>query len=278
MKERFKQFVGNVINSFLRVLGNIVTVLIIITLLLGIGLGITVIKMNNNLITTNGEVNDFTLINIENKLAIANLIVTKDERVLINVESPGGSGQVMRKLITAIAESKVPVDTYVKDNAASAGALLFILGDHRYVNPNAVITFHGGHFGTYALTEATLKRAIDLLANGELERLMFLKNTGQLRASDVDIDTYKAVEVATAVAESCGLSGLLQTLDSMYTTLKISNELQVSTVYKVMVKSDPSITKEYVKSTIFKDFKLDATFTGQQLIDMGIAEEFKGEK
>ena len=233
---------------------------------------------NDNKIVTTGEINNITLFNVSNKIKLSNLIVTENERILIKIDSPGGSGKVMRQLVTLLESSEVPIDTYIDDNAASAGAILFMLGDNRYINPKATVTFHSAHFGSYALTEPTLKRAVDLIDEGKLENLMFLKQTGQLKASDVDLETYKAVEVASAVVESSGLSGLVQTLDSMYVTLKIANELQLETVYKAMNKLDSTVTRGYVKRTMFADFKLDVTFTGKQLIDMGLAQEFKGEK
>lgn len=234
--------------------------------------------MNDNTSKVNGEVNDFTGIILDRDLYLTNLIVTDNERLLITIDSPGGSGKTMKHIIKSIKASEVPVDTYVPDFAASAGAITFIMGEHRYVDKGAQILFHGAHLGTYALTEPTIQRAADLLESGELERLMFLKSTGQLKTSDVDIETFKAVEVASAFLEGSGLSGLQQVLLSTLEGIKAANKVQVQTVTDQLQKVDTRYTYEVVKKEFFGDFKVDVYFTGQQLIDMGIAEEYKHEK
>jgi hypothetical protein len=233
---------------------------------------------NDNKIDTVGEVNTFTLANIKYSLELAHVIVTDNERVLLTIDSPGGSGSTMRKIVEEISNSQIPIDTYVPDNAASAGAIMFILGDKRYVNKTSIITFHSAHYGSYALTENTLKIVIDLLDQGILEDLVFKLQSKTLTASDVDIKVYKALEIVSAIIQQCGLVGLNQTIRSMYETLVIANELQLNTVYSSLVKTNPSITKAEVKEKIFGNFNVDMIFTGQQLIDMGIAQEFKGEK
>lgn len=252
----------------LRVLHLLTTVGIIILCILAFN--------NDNKIDTVGAVNTFTLANIKYSLELAHVIITDKERVLLTIDSPGGSVATIRKIIGEINNSQIPIDTYVPDNAASAGAIMFILGEKRYVNKTSVITFHSAHDGSYALTENTLKIAIDLLDQGVLEDLVFKLQSKTLVASDVDIKVHKALEVVSAIIQQCGLVGLNQTLRSRYETLVIANDLQLDTVYKSLVKTNPSITKAEVKEKIFGNFDVDMIFTGQQLIDMGIAEEYKG--
>lgn len=246
-------------------------ILLILVLLIS-----TFIISNNNETTINGNVTGLTRLYIKKDLAIANFIVTDNERILLTIKTHGGSSESMKSIAKMIKASEVPVDTYVSEYASSAGAIAFILGDKRYVDKDAQIMFHGAHLGTYALTEVTLQRAADLLETGELEQLLFLRKTSAL--VDIDMKTYMALEVAVHFEQETGLSGLKQTILSTLQSMKASNKMQVQTVTDQLQKIDSRYTYDVVKEEFFANFEKDVYFSGQQLIDMGIAKEFKGEK
>jgi len=227
---------------------------------------------NDNVTEILGDVDQSTAEHLKADFDLFNYVVTKDERILLVIDSPGGSGKTMAQIESIVASSKVPVDTLVTSEAASAGAVSFILGEHRYVTPNARILFHGGHFGTYALTEITIENAVVQLEKGRLESIIKDLMTGKAPPADLTLEEIKAIEVAKVIMEGSGLNGLRQTLHTMLSMVKAGNAEMVQTVSDHLKKVDPKYTYTYVKKEIFADFKEDVVFTGQQLIDLGIAE------
>ena len=72
--------------------------------------------------------------------------------IRLKIHSYGGSVFSAFAAINYIIGSKCPVHTYVDGAAASAGTLMSVVGDKRYINENAYMLIHqlsGGHWGNY---------------------------------------------------------------------------------------------------------------------------------
>lgn len=70
--------------------------------------------------------------------------VEERKRILVMIDSPGGSVEVMAAIISAMKLSKTPVYTCVYCNAYSAAADILACGHKRYALPFTNIMFHAG--------------------------------------------------------------------------------------------------------------------------------------
>ena len=70
--------------------------------------------------------------------------IAKRKRILIMIDSPGGSVEVLASIIGAIKISKTPVYTCCYCTAYSAAADLLACGHKRFSLPMAAIMFHAG--------------------------------------------------------------------------------------------------------------------------------------
>lgn len=70
--------------------------------------------------------------------------VEERKRILIMIDSPGGSVEVLNSLIGAIKISKTPVWTCCYCSAYSAAADLLACGHKRFALPHTCIMFHAG--------------------------------------------------------------------------------------------------------------------------------------
>lgn len=245
----------------------IATAIITLTVLVGCA-------SNDNKTELLGDVTEYSYLHLKADFDLFTYFITPNERILITVDSPGGSGKTMSQIKNLIEKSPIPVDTYVPSEAASAGAITFILGEHKYVEPNARILFHGGHYGSYALTEVTLKNALFQLESGRIESVLRSMLLKQGIPADLTLDEIKAIEICQLLAQDSGINGLHQTLSTMYKFLVVSNAEMVQTVSDHLSKVDSKYTYTHVKTVFFADFKEDVVFSGQDLIDMGLAEKY----
>jgi len=71
--------------------------------------------------------------------------VEANDVLIISITSNGGEVEVLKNMAVTIFElkkKKVEVLTYVPEFAASAGFFLFLLGDHREMEPSAKVHYH----------------------------------------------------------------------------------------------------------------------------------------
>lgn len=82
------------------------------------------------------------------------VIPKKEKRIpnvrgLVIISSPGGRYEGVYMFINLIEYSRVPVDTYIPNQAKSAAALMFLAGENRIMNEDATIMFHPANRGVY---------------------------------------------------------------------------------------------------------------------------------
>lgn len=70
--------------------------------------------------------------------------IEERKRILVMIDSPGGSVEVMASIIGAMKISKTPIYTCVFCNAYSAAADILACGHKRYALPFTNIMFHAG--------------------------------------------------------------------------------------------------------------------------------------
>ena len=87
-----------------------------------------------------------------------NLPIENRKRILIMIDSPGGSVEVLGSIIGAIKISKTPVHTCCYCTAYSAAADLLTCGHKRYALPMTSMMFHAGSCG-YSGTQAQVDSA-----------------------------------------------------------------------------------------------------------------------
>ena len=84
--------------------------------------------------------------------------VEQRKRILIMIDSPGGSVEVLGSIIGAIKISKTPIYTCCYCTAYSAAADLLTCGHKRYALPMTSMMFHAGSCG-YSGTQAQVDSA-----------------------------------------------------------------------------------------------------------------------
>lgn len=87
-----------------------------------------------------------------------NIPVEQRKRILIMIDSPGGSVEVLGSIIGAIKISKTPIHTCCYCTAYSAAADLLTCGHKRYALPMTSMMFHAGSCG-YSGTQAQVDSA-----------------------------------------------------------------------------------------------------------------------
>lgn len=84
--------------------------------------------------------------------------IEERKRILIMIDSPGGSVEVLGSIIGAIKLSKTPIHTCCYCTAYSAAADLLTCGHKRYALPMTSMMFHAGSCG-YSGTQAQVDSA-----------------------------------------------------------------------------------------------------------------------
>lgn len=84
--------------------------------------------------------------------------VERRKRILIMIDSPGGSVEILASIIGAIKISKTPIHTCCYCTAYSAAADLLTCGHKRYALPMTSMMFHAGSCG-YSGTQAQVDSA-----------------------------------------------------------------------------------------------------------------------
>lgn len=221
-----------------------------------------IVKMDNpNVMTFKTEFYGLTTDQAAAHIKTANKSITSGERILIKLDSPGGSVFDGMALFDEMRHSKVPIDVYVPAFAASMGANLLMHADRRYVSPQAMILFHGAHAGTYQVSEGVLKEQLDILDSADFKKML---ETGAVPLGVSGMQAVQMKKLYETVAQS-NLTHVYMEMKSTYDMIKAINDTMVDYIAKKIGKSF-----EDVRHTLFNDMKSDAIFTGQQLMDMGL--------
>ena len=75
-------------------------------------------------------------------IKLLNILPKKPERILLDINSPGGKLWSLIHLLQTMKESKIPVDTHTSGLAASCGCLLLMAGRNRTATRSADIMSH----------------------------------------------------------------------------------------------------------------------------------------
>lgn len=220
------------------------------------------------------------------------------ERILIKITSPGGAVFEGKKLRIAM-KTGVPVDTYIGAFGASMAADTWAQGVRRYVEPDALVMFHGAHGGTYDSSQTILAKKLNILTSPEFLKFMEdSKNenvptnlggygphssrysgstTNELpkstpRAIDTvgskDLALYKDLKADVGIK---GYDVVLMELRSSLDIISGINNTMVESMNNIIESSEGKFTVEILKKILFDDFSRDVVLTGKQLFDMGIA-------
>lgn len=195
------------------------------------------------------------------------------EHVLL-IDSPGGSGSatlLIGQTIDQMKSNGTKIVTEVNSLAASAGALLFMQGDTRIIHKTAILLFHGGHYGGYGLTQATLGRAKAFIDSGKLDKYII---TGKIESVE---DVYALSTINTFVQDpGTGLAGVKHTINSAYNSLKLLNDEMVNQVVVQLNKlGKRTWTTAEVQKELFADFEEDVIITADKALELGIATEVR---
>lgn len=82
--------------------------------------------------------------------------------IQMHIASYGGSSSTLFALYNIIKSLKIPVVTIANSIVASAGTILFMLGEKRYVYPETIFLFHRGNYYQAEGNEFNLKNMIDV--------------------------------------------------------------------------------------------------------------------
>lgn len=90
----------------------------------------------------NGEINFDMAIAVVNQIQYLNSVDTTQPIILEITYSPGGAISAGNTIKDSIQLSKAPVYTYCCGLAASMAAIIFALGEKRYMYPSANLMYH----------------------------------------------------------------------------------------------------------------------------------------
>lgn len=201
---------------------------------------------------------------------LINTIDSSEEVLTITFGTAGGSGYATRSFELYLRNSGKTYNSYVSHSTASAGALLWIMGKHRSIEPDATILFHGAHLGTYSLTQTTTCKASTFLSTEKGQSIIIdaITNGPQttIQTNNLNFEDIKNLETSLKVIAMEGLAGVEQTMDTICTALTNANNNQVRVIAKYT-----GLPEYYIREFIYKNFEKDVYFTGKQLYNIGIA-------
>jgi ATP-dependent Clp protease, protease subunit len=89
-----------------------------------------------------GEVYQESMEILVAKLLKLDLDKNYEQPILLYINSPGGDLAAVMGVIEVISNMRLPVDTYGIGEICSAGLLLFLAGEHRYITPTTDVLSH----------------------------------------------------------------------------------------------------------------------------------------
>ncbi len=231
-------------------------------------------------------------------------------RVLIDINSPGGSVLAFYRLQNFLSTTKVKITTMVRSGhmAASAGALILMLGDERLVDSNARVLFHGVHTGQgpefmFIYNKLDVKILKTDLFKKIYTQLTKPESENELTVASMGSGLFSAREIYTKFInekiKSMGLTSQIDSLDPivrvhffelmMNALLKgygavLNNAHIEATTNDAIVRSNESTFSKYLTenpgktfSDIIRDlylnFKLEGFVSGFDMITKGYVSE-----
>jgi ATP-dependent protease ClpP protease subunit len=99
--------------------------------------------------------------------------------LFIDIDSPGGSVMAELQIANMIRQSDVYVVTYANGMAASAAAMILMLGDHRIASPHSLILTHYTSGGLDGGNKEDMRKALNSLTSfDEIEEYAIMIATG----------------------------------------------------------------------------------------------------
>ncbi len=234
---------------------------------------------NSNIINFSAQFSQDTVDSTINKIKSDTDNGTNNERVLLKLTSPGGEVFSGKKLRTEMTKKGMHVDTYVPAFAASMGADIFMQGERRYVEPDAIVLFHGAHAGTYAVSQPILQIKLDILQSQEfidaLNAPSYMSqdpsNPMQMYRSKLDAKHAAYMSELLQAVNSRGYEVVLMELQSIFDIISTINETMLLGFERAIKQSNGKLTMDILREKVFRNFTQDVVLTGQQLYDLGLA-------
>lgn len=202
-----------------------------------------------------GEVNPKTVSSTVD--AIRDLVELGADHVLLELNSPGGSVVDGKQLQYTMRDLK-NVDVYIPGGmAASMAAEILMVAKNRFVEVDSEIMFHGASIG--GLRQPDMAVVVRIL-NGE-----------EVKQDNPDINYNKAIAFSAMMIIEMGRPAALKMANKLLSELTEINEAGVVNTHKALVDAGVEMTVDQVREKFYGNFFKDTYFTGQELVDMGLA-------
>ena len=249
--------------------------------------GFKEVDSKENVITLKSDYNQQSMEEMIQKLREANEDKGEDERILLEVYSPGGSVFAGRRMFAEL-ENGLPVDTYVSSFAASMGANTFLKGENRYMAPDALILFHGASMGGLTVVDFAdmlqvlkSKLFIDTYtkkmsrSSKYVSKVQALRNMKSLKSEKLDYEVTPSqmayFDTLMKKALNQGYDKVVRGLEGDFLQLATLNNQLVDRFNPLIEASNGKLTREIVIRDIFQNFERDVYLTAQQALEYGIA-------
>lgn len=190
----------------------------------------------------------------------------KNKAAILSIYSYGGSASDMSSILVAMEKRKNKTVTIVQEIAYSAGALMFMQGDERYIDRFARIGLHGGRLGDATGNEMSVRQQYYTLLSDEFKDTLA---TGKPADTLTAEEKFLHIKLLSEVAMN-GYPATVETKKARHDLIIAGNELVAK---RIAEKIGWSIEK--TKKVLFDDFRTDVILSGQQLIDMGLAKDLR---
>lgn len=217
---------------------------------------------NPNVIYFSQEFAEHSTDRAEKFIQEINKEVTPNERALIVLTSPGGSVFDGKVLQEEVRNSKVPVDVYIPAFGASMAADTFMLGERRFVDEDALVLFHGAHGGNYGISEPILGHKLEILKSVEFKNALRSGKPDNNLPDNVKNEHMKLL----SECKQKGYELVLMETASLHGILKAINDSMIDRMARTL-----GWTSEKVRNDLFGNLQKDMTFSGRQLMEMGVA-------
>lgn len=250
----------------------------------------TVSKGNGNIINFDKQFDNASVDPSLKMLEKMNNFKGKNERILIKITSPGGAVFEGKKLKVAM-NAGLSTDTYISAFGASMAADIWAQGKRRYIEPDALVLFHGAYRGDYSSSQPVLTKKLTILESQEFAQILdTIQKETQTPKEDVNpmlgappepgpnptlasvsIKDKALYEELLREVIATGYDATLMTLKSEVDVTSVINSSMLNSMTTIVEQSNGKLTLESLRKLLFDDFSRDVVLTGQQLFDMGVA-------
>jgi ATP-dependent protease ClpP protease subunit len=254
---------------------------------------ITGVEVDENIVTLSSDFNKDSTDAMYNAFKDIHKVKTDGERGLLTITSPGGEVAAGRRALSQM-NGGVTFDTYIPTRAASMGADAFMQGERRYIEPDAILIFHGAFGGgSYFNAEASLEirhTMVNLPIIEELYKQVLTGKTPELNkltGEDTPLNKVEVVKLLLYMGYSAdearaGGEAILKALETNLETVKheigserdlvrMINRTALHSFKLAIEQSKGKLTEAIILDKVFANFKKDVFITGQQAYDMGLA-------